>query len=76
MFNMIGIVEFSHDELAQLDVALLPERETMLTASGSAYALALAYGTDTTAETAVAAVADTDNGFSGAESFAQATASS
>ena len=24
-----GMAEFSHDELAELDVALLPERETM-----------------------------------------------
>ena len=33
---MLSVSEFSHEELAQLDVALLPERETMMFACASA----------------------------------------
>ena len=57
---MTNIAEFRQEELAQLDVALLPERETMLAISGSAtaHALAAATGFTTSASTDVAAVVD------------------
>ena len=63
----IGMAEFSHDELAELDVALLPERETMQASIATLSYQALAFpGATGGAETDITSLVSTDGGaFSG-----------